>query len=133
MKQDRMLNRRTFTVEAAMALLGGAVITISGCGGSSPSAPSMSGGGGATPGGGGGTSGPGDRAGQVSANHGHSAVITSAQLSAGGALSLDIRGGADHPHTVQLTAEEVTAVANGQRVSKTSSSNDAHSHVVTFN
>lgn len=124
MKQDRQLNRREFTVEAAMALLGGALITVSACGGGSPSSPSP--GGGATP-------GPGDEVGQVSANHGHSAIVTAAQLSAGGALRLSIRGSANHPHTVDLAADEVAGIANGQRVAKTSSNDDGHTHVVTFN
>jgi hypothetical protein len=56
-----------------------------------------------------------------------------AQLTAGGALALDIRGDADHPHTVELSADEVEAIAGNQRVSKTSSTDASHSHVVTFN
>jgi hypothetical protein len=36
----------------------------------------------------------------ISANHGHSAVITGAQLTAGGAVELNIRGTATHAHTV---------------------------------
>jgi aspartate 1-decarboxylase len=69
----------------------------------------------------------------VSANHGHRAVITGAQLMANGMLSLDITGTADHPHTVELSASDLTQIQNGQRVSKTSSTNVAHSHNVTFN
>lgn len=119
--QDR-LDRREFTAQAALALLGGAVITITGCGGggSSPSAPSPPASG-------------GDRAGAVSANHGHVAVITAAQLSAAGSLTLNIRGSATHPHTVELTAVEVAQVRDGQRVSKISTIGDSHNHNVTFN
>jgi len=121
------LDRRQFTLQSALAMLGGVVITISGCGGgsSSPSTPSQN----PPPTGG----GSGDRVGNVSANHGHNAVITSAQVTAGGALTLDIRGSATHPHTVVLTAAEVASIGSGQRVSKTSSSEDAHDHTVTFN
>ena len=105
---------------------GGAAITITGCGGgsSSPSSPS-----GSNPP----AAGPGDKSGDVSANHGHVATITAAQLSAGGALSLNIRGVSDHAHTVNLSAGEVTSVASGTRVSKASSSDDGHAHTVTFN
>jgi cobalamin biosynthesis protein CbiG len=72
--------------------------------------------------------------GTISANHGHSgAVITAAQLASPTGVSLDIRGSADHPHTVILTAADVTAIAGGQRVSKESSTDSAHSHTVTFN
>ncbi|HEX9094084.1 MAG TPA: hypothetical protein VF902_08890, partial [Coriobacteriia bacterium] len=86
---ERSIGRRQFTVASAMAILSGVAITItSACGGSSssPSAPSTPA---PTP-----TPTPAaaDKAGVISDNHGHSAVITGAQLTAGGALSLDIRG-----------------------------------------
>jgi hypothetical protein len=121
------LDRREFTAAAVMTMLAGVSITISGCGG------------------GGGGTGPsptqspssdpttGDRLGNVSANHGHVARLEAARLAAGNAVTLDIRGSADHPHTVSLTAEEVVAIRNGQRVGKGSSDEDFHTHTVTFN
>lgn len=119
MHDEHSLTRREFTVEGALALLAGVTITISGCGGDdSPAAPSPQ---------------PGSETGAISANHGHTAVITAAELSAGNALSLNIQGAAPHPHTVQVTAGEVQSIANGQRVTKESSNNDAHTHFVTFN
>ncbi len=123
MKRTERIDRRRFTVSAALAMLGGATITVSGCGGggggggSSPTSPSA----------------PGDKVGSVSANHGHTATITAAQLSAGAALTLQIRGTSDHPHTVQLSAGEVGQIAAGTRVSKNSSVDDGHDHTVTFN
>ena len=152
----RTVGRRQFSVEAALALLSGVAITISACdtddaptgptGNPSPDptptpeptpTPTPS----ATP-----TPEPAptpsptpsptpvaDKVGSVSANHGHSARITGAELTAGGALSLDIRGDADHPHTVQLSADEVEDIAENRRVSKTSSVNSSHDHTVTFN
>ena len=120
MKNAKTLNRREFTLVAAMAALSGVAITISACsggGGASPSAPSAT----------------GDRAGVIGDNHSHSAVITSGQLSAGGALNLNIRGASDHPHTVTLTAAEMTTIAGNSRVSKQSTTDDGHSHSVTFN
>jgi hypothetical protein len=116
--------RRAFTVQSLMAMLAGVTITITACGegDDSPTAPS-----------------PGDgRTGSVSVNHGHTAVVTSAQLMAGNAVSLNIRGTATHPHTVELVAAEIGQIAGSQRVSKTSSTDDSsdagrHSHVVTFN
>jgi hypothetical protein len=69
----------------------------------------------------------------VSANHGHSAVITGAQLTASGTLALNIQGAATHAHTVDLTASDVSAIAGNQRMSKTSSTGDGHAHTVTFN
>jgi hypothetical protein len=120
------LDRREFTLRSILAMLAGVTITISGCGG-----------GGGSTGGGSPTQpnppAPGDRSGNVANNHGHTAVITAAQLSAGGALTLDIRGSADHPHTLPLSAAEVSSIAAGQRVSKTSSDEDNHTHRVDFN
>lgn len=117
--------RRAFTVQSLMAMLAGVTITITGTGcggGSSPTSPN-----------------PGNGTmGSVTVNHGHTAVVTSAQLMAGNAVLLDIRGTATHPHAVELSAAEVDQIAGRQRVSKTSSTEDSpdagrHNHVVTFN
>jgi hypothetical protein len=66
------LDRRTFTTETIKALFAGVATTITACSddSSSPTAPS---------GGGGGGTSSGDVTGTISANHGHSAVITRAQ------------------------------------------------------
>jgi hypothetical protein len=118
------MSRRQFTEAGVLAMLAGVVVTLSDCGSSaSPTAP-----GGATPG-----TGSGDLGGTISANHGHVATVTRVQLTAGGAINLDIRGTASHPHTVSLTPSEVVAMAAGQRVSKTSSNDSGHAHDVTFN
>jgi hypothetical protein len=111
------MNRRQFTAEAAAFLLGGAAITISGCGGGSPTAS---------------TPPPPDRVGTVDANHGHYAVITSAQQLDGGAVELDIRGTSSHSHKVTLSAGDVASVRNGRRV-ELASTGSSHSHVVVFN
>jgi hypothetical protein len=125
MSIDNSLTRREFTLEAALAILAGVTITISGCGSDSPSSPSP-------------TPAPapapsGDRAGTISANHGHTATISAAQLTTGNAISLDIRGQATHPHTVAITQAEMGQIAANQRVSKNSTTDDGHSHTVTFN
>jgi len=119
-----MQSFRTLSRREALVLLGGATITIAGCGGggSSPSGPSTGGGGSA-----------GDKTGSISGNHGHTAVLTAAQLGAGGALSLNIQGSSPHPHTVALSGAEVTSIAGGSQVSKVSSNDDGHTHTVTFN
>lgn len=131
-EDGRLRNRRQFTVEMALALLGGAAVTI-GCGGGgntsgpSPVAPPP------TP-----VPTPSDlKVGNVSANHGHEAVITAAQLLAGGALRLDIMGTAPHPHDVDLSADEVARIRSGERIEKSSSETvglfGLHAHVVRFN
>jgi hypothetical protein len=124
MKQERLLDRREFTLAAALAVLSGVAITVSGCssGSDSPTAPSPS------P-----SAGGSEKVGAIGTNHGHSASITSAQLTAGAALTLGIQGTSAHPHTVTLAASDVSAIAGGQRVAKDSSTDSGHSHTVTFN
>ncbi len=139
------MQRREFTAAMALALLGGATITVSGCGGGG----GYGGGGSPTgPGGGGGDDyGPGGNmdpgggvVGQISANHGHRALITRAELTAGNDLSLDIVGQATHTHAVILSAAEVASIRDGGRVSKDTSETNGgsayggiHQHTVTFN
>ena len=67
----------------------------------------------------------------ISANHGHTAIITVNQLSES-MLTLDIQGGSTHPHTVALSMANLQAIAAGTRVSAESSSDGGHSHTVTF-
>jgi hypothetical protein len=130
MSEPVRLDRRTFNAAWAYALLGGAAITISGCGSnSSPTAPESPS-----------TSAPPppapattDKTGDISGNHGHVATIVAADLTAGNMLSLSIRGTAAHNHTVDLTAAEVVSIRGGTRVAKPSSTDNGHSHTVTFN
>jgi hypothetical protein len=117
-----LLDRREFTLQLVLAVLAGASITIvSACGdGGNPSSPSPGGNNnGAT--------------GTITGNHGHVAQITNAQLTAGNAVELNIRGDADHPHTVNLTANQVMQIAARQRVSIESTTDAAHAHTVIFN
>jgi hypothetical protein len=130
MRKTKTLDRRQFTAEAALAMLSGVAITISGCGGSSPTAPSGGGGGGGGNAGGPPTNGV---VGSISANHDHTVSISQADLDAGNALSLTLTTGDGHTHSLSLTAGQVDQIADGQRVSESSSNEDAHAHSVTFN
>src|SRR5690349_19994579 len=101
------LTHRELSLEAALARLVGCLITISetACGSSnspSPSAPC--------------SANPADINGVVSANHGHVAVITDAQITAGNAFALDIRGTATHTHTVSISQGDLTTLKNRQTV-----------------
>ena len=71
--------------------------------------------------------------GVVSNNHGHIAELTGAQLDAGLAVDLDIRGTATHTHTVSLSADDITSIKAGTQVARQSSVTLSHSHLVTFN
>jgi len=122
MRNHKAVTRREFTVETALAMLAGVTITITGCGsdsGGSVTGPSPQ---------------PGGKVGAVStsAGHTHTAEITAAQLTAGNAISLELRGG-DHTHSAALSQSELTQISAGTRVQKESSNDQAHTHVVTFN
>ena len=122
MRKHKAMTRREFTVETALAMLAGVTITITGCGGDS-------GGSAAGP-----SPQPGSKFGAVStsAGHTHTAEITAAQLTAGNAISLVLRGG-DHTHSVALSQSELMQISAGTRVQKESSNDQAHTHLVTFN
>jgi hypothetical protein len=131
MEEQKTLGRREFTVASVLAMLSGVAITITdaGCGGDSPSTPTPT----PTP-----TPAPtaspgGDKVGTISANHGHTAVITAAQLTAGAAVNVELTVGNGHTHTASLSATEVMSIAGGTRVSKDSSTDGGHNHTVTFN
>jgi len=122
---ERELSRREFSLEALSVLFAGVAITVTACdddGGPVSVGPG----------------GNGAETGAISANHGHVATISSAELTAGSAISPDIRGSADHPHIVSLSAAEIVQIRDGQRVTVTSTTDPSaafgtHSHVVTFN
>jgi hypothetical protein len=130
----RELKRRQFTQEASLAFLAGVVVTVADCGGGS--------GGGSGNDGYGPTGGSptttlaaapeGSKTGTITGNHGHTAVITGAQLTAGGAVSLDIAGTAGHSHMVDLPAQAIADIRSSRKVEKMSTATD-HAHMVTFN
>ena len=121
MDDARTLGRRNFTLQSSLAVLGGVAITVTGCSSTSgPTSPSP-------------TPSPSNVTGSVAVNHGHEAVVTGAELMAANALSLNIQGAATHPHTVELTADDLAQIDDGARVSRDSSSDDGHRHTVTFN
>ena len=123
----RTASRRKVSKGTLMALIAGVVLTVSACDGDNVSS--------LTVGPGGGTGG---RTGSISDNHGHVASLTAAELTAGTELTIDIRGSADHSHTITLSGAEVVQIRNNQRVTTTSSTitspvSGTHSHTVTFN
>jgi len=114
------MDRREFSVQTTLALLAGVTITISDCSGdddSSPTSPTVT----------------QDVSGTVATNHGHRVTVTAAQLTAANSITLDMRGDATHPHSVSLTAEDVRRIAQRSQVTKDSTNDNGHLHVVTFN
>ena len=122
MSDETLLTRREFTVESALAMLAGVTITITGCGGDDNPTTNP-------------TPATTDKSATVStdAGHTHTAVVTAAQLTAGNAISVTLTGAATHTHTVDLSQAELTQIKAGTRVQKTSTTDNAHSHTVTFN
>jgi hypothetical protein len=124
---DESLSRREFTLEAALALLSTVVITVEGCGSSNNAAPPAPSPPAPAP-----PAPAADINGTVSANHGHIAVITGAQITAGNAISLNIQGNATHSHTVDISQADLRTLQNRQAVAKDSSNTSGHMHTVTF-
>ena len=118
MSNDHLLSRRAFTVGSVLAILATATITMTGCDGEVDLGPSPP---------------AGAREGVVSANHGHRAIVESAQLNANSSITIDMRFQATHNHTLMLTPLELASISENGRVVKTSSTDDGHSHSVTFN
>jgi hypothetical protein len=112
------LDRREFTLQAALAILAGVTITVAEACGSSKTAPSPT--------------SVSDVTGSISANHGHTAVITGAQITAGNAVSLNIQGTATHAHTVEISQTDLQNLKNRQAVTRDSTNNSGHTHTVTF-
>jgi hypothetical protein len=114
------VTRREFTLEAALAILAGCVISVTetGCGGSNTAptpAPTVT-----------------DVPGVISANHGHAVTITAAAITTGGAITLDIQGQATHDHQVSLSQANMGTLKSRQPVTITSTTDASHSHNVTF-
>ena len=118
--------RRKLLLTTLTALIAGVALTVTACDDDGVASLTVGPGGGS------------DRQASIANNHGHVATLTAAQLSAGAAVSLDIRGTADHSHIVGLGGAEVVQIRQGQRVTTTSSTDNSaafgtHSHTVTFN
>lgn len=124
----RRIDRREFAREASLAFLSGITVTVSACaGGGGYSSPTTSSSPPASSG------NPSDEVGQISANHGHAAVVQAAWLQAGNAVDLDIRGNATHSHMVSLVADAMRDLKEGKKVQKESTDTEGHTHTVTFN
>lgn len=70
----------------------------------------------------------------IATNHGHSASVSGADITAGAAKSYDIMGSSSHTHSISLSAADMTTLAGGASVMVTSTSGgaDGHTHAVTL-
>ena len=71
--------------------------------------------------------------GEVQNNHGHTAVVTAEQLAAGRQVTLDIRGSADHSHSLDITDDNMRRLQRRERVEVDSTLQNGHRHRVNFN
>lgn len=115
----RAVTRRQFSLDAALALVAGCVITVAeGCGSkSSPASPT-----------------PVDIAAEIATNHTppHTTSVTGAQIAAGNAVTLNLVGAATHTHTVTLSQADLLSLKNKQVVTRDSTNDANHTHAITF-
>jgi hypothetical protein len=119
LEETPALSRRAFTLDAALAILAGCVITVTAAcdDDDTPTNPSPP---------------PSDISGTISANHGHTVTVTAAQITAGNAVVLTTVSTGTHTHTVSLSQANLQTLANRQPVTVESSTDALHSHTVTF-
>jgi hypothetical protein len=66
----------------------------------------------------------------IGANHGHTMMVTKAEVTAATAKTYDITGTGGHTHTVMVSAANFASLAVGGTVTITSSSANSHTHDV---
>jgi hypothetical protein len=110
------MTRKEFLKSAAVVVGGGMALSTLGCDG-------------------GGGGGDGCTS-VIQLNHGHAITFTRADAEAGADKTYHIKGGADHDHTVTITAAQFADVLAGTQVVSASSFDDVgatHQHDITLN
>lgn len=67
----------------------------------------------------------------ISANHGHTLMVTAADIAAGADKTYQIMGSSGHPHTLVITAAQFAMLAQNTAITVTSSRDAGHDHDVT--
>lgn len=67
----------------------------------------------------------------INGNHGHELTITAADLDSTTAMTFDIRGSADHTHSVTFTAAQLAQLKAGNTVDVTTTTTLAHEHAIS--
>ena len=63
-------------------------------------------------------------------NHGHTLEIPAADIAAGSQRNYDITGGADHSHSVTVSAADMATLAGNRSIQVMSSIGGNHSHMI---
>lgn len=80
-----------------------------------------------------GPSGSGGAVGEIQNNHGHTAIVTAQQLADGRQITLDMRGSADHSHSLEISDDNMRRLQRRERVEVDSTLQNGHRHRVNFN
>ncbi|MFH6603707.1 hypothetical protein ACEZ3G_09485 [Maribacter algicola] len=67
----------------------------------------------------------------IGSNHGHTLVVSKADVNAGNEKTYSIQGSSGHDHTITITAENFTSLKNNSSISVVSTNDDDHTHSVT--
>jgi len=67
----------------------------------------------------------------IAGNHGHSLVVTSADVAAGTSKTYNISGSSGHSHSVTISEAQFTALQNSEEIVVNSSSGNSHTHAIT--
>ena len=72
--------------------------------------------------------------GTIAGNHGHTASVSSADITAAAGKTYSIMGSSPHDHEITLGADDMAALASGMSVmvNSTSGGGDGHTHQVTL-
>jgi len=68
----------------------------------------------------------------IGGNHGHSILVTTADISAATEKTYTITGSATHAHMVTLTASHFADLADDKSVTTITTSSDGHTHNITI-
>ena len=68
----------------------------------------------------------------IAGNHGHSMIVTAAEVAAPMDREYDLTGGADHTHTAVVTAAQYEALAATDPIHVTSSFDAGHAHEIAI-
>lgn len=68
----------------------------------------------------------------ISGNHGHSLMVSKADIEEGVDKTYSIRGSANHDHEITISAADFTNLKNNMQVGENSTTVQSHSHSVTI-
>ena len=72
----------------------------------------------------------GARASGISGNHGHSLVVSRADVNAGAEKTYTIDGTAGHSHSITITTADFDKLKNNEPIEVTSTVSDSHDHII---